>query len=216
MNAIYYVAYYACITRAIGTFDRFGRNTDDPVKMPFITSSPHQPKSNHHGDTSGDKHQCGCRQQAPSLRNVAPARLLRHPQPMGRGQRALSAQPRLQGARHHPLGLCRDQRALADNAITRDMALAHLREMVAAVDVPINADFESGFALDAAGILYTILLVANYTYGTAARGIFYKLLMPEAQCVRDFCRHAWRHLIHRRPSRHPHPRPVRCRALRPP
>lgn len=40
----------------------------------------------------------------------------------------------------------------ADNGITRDMALAHLRDMVAATDVPINADFENGFASDAAGV----------------------------------------------------------------
>ena len=42
--------------------------------------------------------------------------------------------------------------ARPDNGVTRDMALAHLREMVAAVDVPINADFENGFAPDAAGV----------------------------------------------------------------
>ena len=38
----------------------------------------------------------------------------------------------------------------ADNAISRDMALAHLHAMVAATDLPVNADFESGFAADAA------------------------------------------------------------------
>jgi 2-methylisocitrate lyase-like PEP mutase family enzyme len=32
------------------------------------------------------------------------------------------------------------------------MVIAHLQEMVAAVDVPVNADFESGFAADAAGV----------------------------------------------------------------
>ncbi len=42
--------------------------------------------------------------------------------------------------------------ARPDNGVTRDMALAHLHEMVAAVDVPINADFENGFAPDAAGV----------------------------------------------------------------
>lgn len=35
-----------------------------------------------------------------------------------------------------------------DNHITLDQALAHLREMAAAVDVPINADFEGGFAAE--------------------------------------------------------------------
>lgn len=48
--------------------------------------------------------------------------------------------------------------ARPDNGVTRDMALAHLREMVAAVDVPINADFESGFAPDAAGVAENVRL----------------------------------------------------------
>ena len=52
-------------------------------------------------------------------------------------------------------------RARADNAISRDMALAHLHEMVAAVDVPINADFESGFAMDAAGVAESVRLAAD-------------------------------------------------------
>ena len=48
--------------------------------------------------------------------------------------------------------------ARADNHITLDAALAHLHEMVAAVDVPINADFESGFAPDAAGVAENVRL----------------------------------------------------------
>ena len=43
-------------------------------------------------------------------------------------------------------------RARPDNSITRDMALAHLKELVEATDVPVNADFESGFGSDAAGV----------------------------------------------------------------
>ena len=39
-----------------------------------------------------------------------------------------------------------------DGGISRDAALAHLRDMVAATDLPVNADFESGFAMDAAGV----------------------------------------------------------------
>ncbi len=31
-------------------------------------------------------------------------------------------------------------------AVTRDMALGHIAEMVASVDLPVNADFESGYA----------------------------------------------------------------------
>ena len=41
------------------------------------------------------------------------------------------------------------------------MALAHLHEMVAAVDVPINADFESGFASDAAGVAKSVGLAVQ-------------------------------------------------------
>ncbi len=49
-------------------------------------------------------------------------------------------------------------RARPDNGISRDMALAHLQEMVAATDVPLNADFESGFAVDAAGVAESVRL----------------------------------------------------------
>ena len=37
---------------------------------------------------------------------------------------------------------------LADHGITLENKLAHLRAMSAAVDVPVNADFEGGFAID--------------------------------------------------------------------
>jgi 2-methylisocitrate lyase-like PEP mutase family enzyme len=36
----------------------------------------------------------------------------------------------------------------ADNHVTRDQTLEHLRAVVDAVDVPVNADFEGGFAVD--------------------------------------------------------------------
>lgn len=39
-----------------------------------------------------------------------------------------------------------------DNSITLEMALAHLRTLVAATDLPVNADFESGFAPDPADV----------------------------------------------------------------
>ncbi len=39
-----------------------------------------------------------------------------------------------------------------DNGVSRDATFAHLADMVAASDVPVNADFESGFAADAAGV----------------------------------------------------------------
>ena len=37
-------------------------------------------------------------------------------------------------------------RGRPDNGVRRDMMLAHIRELVAATDVPINADFEHGYA----------------------------------------------------------------------
>ena len=49
----------------------------------------------------------------------------------------------------------------ADNAITREMALAHLHEIVAASDLPINADFENGFAADAAGVERSVQLAVE-------------------------------------------------------
>ena len=39
-------------------------------------------------------------------------------------------------------------RGLPDNQITLDQALEHLRQMTAAVAVPVNADFEGGFAIE--------------------------------------------------------------------
>ncbi len=71
--------------------------------------------------------------------------------------------------------------ARPDNGITRDMALAHLHEMVAAVDLPINADFENGFAPDVAGVAENVRLavatgVAGLSIedstGDAARPLF--------------------------------------------
>jgi 2-methylisocitrate lyase-like PEP mutase family enzyme len=44
----------------------------------------------------------------------------------------------------------------ADGSVTLDMVLAHLREIVAATDVPINADFENGLAADAAGVAESV------------------------------------------------------------
>ena len=40
----------------------------------------------------------------------------------------------------------------ADGRVARERVLAHLRELVTATDVPLNADFENGFAADSAGV----------------------------------------------------------------
>jgi 2-methylisocitrate lyase-like PEP mutase family enzyme len=52
-------------------------------------------------------------------------------------------------------------RARPDNGITRDAALAHLRDMVAATELPVNADFEGGFAADAAGVAESVRLAVE-------------------------------------------------------
>lgn len=52
-------------------------------------------------------------------------------------------------------------RGRADGGITRDMALAHLHDMVAATDLPLNADFESGFAADAPGVAESVRLAVE-------------------------------------------------------
>jgi 2-methylisocitrate lyase-like PEP mutase family enzyme len=39
-----------------------------------------------------------------------------------------------------------------------DMVLAHLRQLVGATDVPLNADFENGFAVDATGVAANVRL----------------------------------------------------------
>ncbi|MEW5882575.1 MAG: isocitrate lyase/phosphoenolpyruvate mutase family protein, partial [Pseudomonadota bacterium] len=49
----------------------------------------------------------------------------------------------------------------ADGASSREAVLAHLREIVAATDVPINADFESGFARDPAGVAESVRLAVE-------------------------------------------------------
>lgn len=49
----------------------------------------------------------------------------------------------------------------ADPRVTRASVLDHLRTLVAATDVPIHADFQSGFADSAAGIVESVLLCAE-------------------------------------------------------
>jgi 2-methylisocitrate lyase-like PEP mutase family enzyme len=48
-----------------------------------------------------------------------------------------------------------------DGAIARDAVLAHLREMAAATDVPLNADFEGGYADDPDGVAESVRLAVE-------------------------------------------------------
>ncbi|HEX3238428.1 MAG TPA: isocitrate lyase/phosphoenolpyruvate mutase family protein [Gaiellaceae bacterium] len=47
-----------------------------------------------------------------------------------------------------------------DNGVRRDEALKHLRLIANAVDVPVNADFEHGFARDPEGVAVNVQLAA--------------------------------------------------------
>ena len=48
-----------------------------------------------------------------------------------------------------------------DGGMSRDAVLAHLRAMVEATDVPINADFESGYARDPEGVMQSVRLAVE-------------------------------------------------------
>jgi 2-methylisocitrate lyase-like PEP mutase family enzyme len=47
---------------------------------------------------------------------------------------------------------------LPDAAVPRDMMLTHIRDIVAASDLPVNADFEGGYADDPAGVAESVRL----------------------------------------------------------
>ena len=58
-------------------------------------------------------------------------------------------------------------RGAGDGRITRDMALAHIAELSAAADVPMNADFEGGFADAPADVAESVRLCV----GTGVSGL---------------------------------------------
>src|SRR3989475_7132906 len=49
-------------------------------------------------------------------------------------------------------------RGLPDGAVGRDEMLAHIRELVEATDLPVNADFENGYADDPNGVAESVKL----------------------------------------------------------
>jgi 2-methylisocitrate lyase-like PEP mutase family enzyme len=51
--------------------------------------------------------------------------------------------------------------AYPDHGISRDLALAHFQAVVAATDLPVNADFEGGFAHDPAGVAESVRLAVE-------------------------------------------------------
>ncbi len=81
-------------------------------------------------------HQSGCF-VIPNPWNVGSARYLQ-----GLGFKALATTS--SGYAH--------SQGFSDGEVTRDMALAHCREIADAADVPVNADFEGGYADDPDGV----------------------------------------------------------------
>jgi 2-methylisocitrate lyase-like PEP mutase family enzyme len=57
--------------------------------------------------------------------------------------------------------------AHADNAVPRDMMLEHIAELVGVTDVPVNADFEGGYADEPAGVAESVRLCC----GTGVAGL---------------------------------------------
>src|SRR5215831_11238672 len=51
-------------------------------------------------------------------------------------------------------------RGFADGAVTRDVMIDHIAELSAAASVPMNADFEGGYAHDPAGVAESVRLCA--------------------------------------------------------
>jgi len=51
--------------------------------------------------------------------------------------------------------------AQPDGAMPRDAVLAHLREIVAATDLPVNADFESGYGATPADVAHSVRLAVD-------------------------------------------------------
>ena len=87
-------------------------------------------------------HQSGCF-VIPNPWNVGTARYLQ-----GLGFKALAT---TSSGYAHSLGF-------ADGDLTRDQVLAHYREIAEAADVPVNADFENGFADDPAEVAANVKL----------------------------------------------------------
>ena len=50
---------------------------------------------------------------------------------------------------------------LADTAVSRDAVLAHLRDIVAATDLPVNADFENGFGATPRDVAQSVRLAVD-------------------------------------------------------
>ena len=83
--------------------------------------------------------------------------MLRDAEPLGRGQRRALAQLGFPALATTSSGFAWTL-GRADNQVTLDEALHHLRVIAEAVPVPVNADFEGGFAADPADVHANVTL----------------------------------------------------------
>ncbi len=74
---------------------------------------------------------------------------------MGRGLRALSRLCRLKALASTSSGYAWST-GRADNRVTCDDVIDHLTMLAAATDLPVNADFEAGFAIDPEGVALNV------------------------------------------------------------
>ena len=81
---------------------------------------------------------------------------------------------------------------MPDNQMTLPLVLKHLREICSAVKLPVNADFESGFAADANGVHQNVLSASSTgisglsiedSTGDASKPLFDFTLAVERMCA---------------------------------
>jgi 2-methylisocitrate lyase-like PEP mutase family enzyme len=77
--------------------------------------------------------------------------------------------------------------ARPDGAVPRDMMLAHIKELSATADVPINADFEAGYADTPEGVAESVkMCVATGVSGLSIEDVIEHKLLPMEQALTRF------------------------------
>jgi 2-methylisocitrate lyase-like PEP mutase family enzyme len=77
--------------------------------------------------------------------------------------------------------------ARPDGGVPRDMMLAHIRELSATADVPINADFEAGYADTPEGVAESVkMCVATGVSGLSIEDVIDHKLLPMDQALTRF------------------------------
>jgi len=94
--------------------------------------------------------------------------MLRDAEPVGRGERASSPAAGIKALATTSAGYAWTL-GRADNQVTRDEALDHLRLVAGAVTVPVNADLEGGYAVDPRDVAANVKMAADT--GVAALSI---------------------------------------------